>query len=415
MKKLLGIHRSEDEFSFIVQENGKIFVEHGNEKNINDFSNSKLILKRDEMIRDPLGEEGVEGEGVFDFRYGPVTSGVGEAGIYHLFTYGERILDVKIDTSYKRRGLDLKMKGKNVNEGLRLAQSVCGNFTISHSLAFVRAVENALNVKIPRVSEFLRAVALELERMYNHMYVISRLASAAAQLVLSSHLQGLFEALLVVNEKFSKSRFLRDFVKIGGVAFVPKSDSLNGIITEVERISNDFSDLFERSLESRNYIDRLHSTATLKAEDAEKIGLTGPSLRACNVLEDLRRREGVYATLETITDEEGDSLSRMEVRAKEIIQSAKFVIKTLREIDDEKPINDSIRVEDSQGLGTCESPSGSVVYLLNLKGGKIEDVYISTPSVFGFAAIAHSMRENIFTDFPFAVESYGVNFADAAR
>lgn len=412
MKKLLGIYEKDGKEFLIVQENGKVFVEDGN---ADDFENANLIRNRDVIVKDPLeSEKDVTGEGVFDFRYGPVTSGVGEAGVYHLFTYGERILQVKIDTSYKRREIDAGMNGKSVEEGLKMAQSICGNFGVSHALAYARAVENACKIKVPFDIEVLRAVALELERMYNHMYVISRLASAAAQLVLASHLQGLFEDLLRLNKHFSNSRFLRDFVKIGGVSFVPDKQVLKEVSQKVKEISSEFEKLFERSLTSRNYIDRLHSTAILDAESAQKIGLTGPALRACNVEEDLRMNEEVYSKFIPVTDEEGDSLSRMEVRAHEIMQSAALITKMLSELKARENAM-VFEIRDGEGLGACESSSGSVVYRLDITNGKVKNLYVSTPSVFGFAAISHSMRSNIFTDFPFAVESYGVNFADAAR
>jgi Ni,Fe-hydrogenase III large subunit len=415
MKKLLGIYENEKGEWLIVQEGGRVFMEKGN---VDDFENVELIRKRNFIIADPLeNEKSVTGEGVFDFRYGPVTAGLGEAGVYHLFTYGERILQVKIDTSYKRREIDEKMKGKRVEDGLKMAESICGNFAVSHALAYARAVENAYKIKIPDVAVKLRAVALELERMYNHVYAISRLASAAAQLVLASHLQGLFEEVLILNENLSNSRFLKSFIRIGGVSFMPSADKLDYVQRKVDDISSEFQKLFEHSLLSRNYVDRLHSTAILNADDAQKLGLTGPSLRACNVLEDLRMNEDVYSSLKFVTDEEGDSLSRMEVRAHEFVQSAAFVSKMMNELKKSKTdrISTPFQARDEEGLGFCESPSGSIVYHVEIQDGKLKDVYVSTPSVFGFAAIAHSMRSNIFTDFPFAVESYGVNFADAAR
>ena len=418
MKKLLGVYHtnSDSEESLMIQEDGKIHIEFGNSKL---FKNSTLIHERDKVIRDPLGDDNdVTGEGVFDFRYGPVTAGVGKAGVYHLFTYGERILRVKIDPSYNRREVDKRMEGKSIEESLNLAQNICGNFCVSHSLAFSRAVEEALEIEVSNHVKILRAVALELERMYNHMYVISRLAAAAAQLVLTSHLQGLFEDLLVVNEKFSGSRFLRNFIDISGVKFIPTIDVLKDVSENVQKISTNFSKLFEQSLASRNYIDRLHSTAVLDAKSAQEIGLTGPSLRACNVLEDLRKGEEVYSSLRIVTDEEGDSLSRMEVRAHEIVESAKFIVESVKKLEiEDRNVKEFLPSNDGkgEGLGACESPSGSVVYHVDIEGGKVKKLYVSTPSLFGFAAITHSMCGNIFTDFPFAVESYGVNFADAAR
>lgn len=410
MSILLAHFNSNGRERFVVQEKGKIHVENENKG----FKNLKLLENRNEFISDVFSDGKIEGDGVFDFRYGPVTAGVGEAGVYHLYTYGERILSVKIDTFYKRRALDDKMIAMNVNDALKTVRHVSGNFSVSHSLAFSRAIEDALNVEVDDEVKRLRAIALELERIYNHVHVISKLASAAAQLVLSAHLSELFEDSLCVNETFSGSRYLCDFVRIGGVSKIPSDKALNSVLKEIERIKKDFADLYKNSMDSANYIDRLHSTAILNAQDAMAIGLTGPSLRACNVKEDLRMNDETFKSLRIVTDEEGDSLSRMEVRAEEVLESMKFIETNMGKLNPKETAK-TVLTENGEGLGWCESPSGTVLYHADVEDFKIKDLYVSTPSVFGMAAIAHSIVGNIFTDFPFAVDSFGVNFADAAR
>ncbi len=406
MKKLLGFHNGE----FIIQEDSKIFTEPFED---NKYKNLPLILNRDKYIQDPSSSP-VEGEGVFDFRYGPITGGVGEAGVYHLYTYGERILFIKIDTSYKRRGIDDAMVGKTVDQAFELTKNICGNFSISHSLAFVRAVEGMAGFLPDQNLLLARAITLEFERIYNHIYVISKLAQSAAQQVLSSHLQGLFEDSLALNKIFSGSRYLDNMLSIGGFKHWPTSNEISSIRNCLRKIIDEFNGLFINSMESGNYIDRLHSTAVITLEEASSLGLTGPSLRACNTDEDLRKNETVYDNMMFVNDEEGDSLSRMEVRAKEIIQSGNFIIDNINEVKtfDREKINIQA---NGNGIGYCESPSGSVVYKLDVENSLIKSVYVSTPSVFGFGAICKSLVGNIFTDFPFAVESFGVNFADAAR
>ncbi len=411
MKKLLGAYIQDGRKYIILQENGKVVALEGN---ASEFKNSELLKNRNEYVKNVLEKEEIYGDDVFDFRYGPVTSGVGEAGVYHLYTYGERILSVKIDTSYKRRALDDKMISSDINDALKLSEEICGNFAISHSIAFSRAVENALKIEVSRDIKALKAIAIELERIYNHLYVISRLAGAAAQQVLASHLMGLFEDSLVVNKIFSGSRYLIRFNSIGSVLRFPSHEELKDVTDKVKKIKSAFSELYKNSMSSGNYIDRLHLTATLSAKDAELIGLTGPSLRACGVKEDLRTHDEIYRGIKIVSDEEGDALSRMEVRAGEILESLKFIQKTVDNLSLDKAMP-FISTESGEGIGWSESPSGTIIYHVEIENFRIKSVYVSTPSVFGMSAIAHSMVGNIFTDFPFAVESFGVNFSDAAR
>ncbi len=378
----------------------------------------KSVADRDKGI---TGQE-VFGDGVFDFRYGPVTGGVMEAGAYHLYTYGERILCVNIDWSYKHRGLESSAIGLGVEDALNVAESVCGNFAFSHSLAMSRAIESALAIEVPSQLRKVRIIALELERIYNHIYAISQLASAAAQKVMTSHLQAIYEDLLRLNNDFFGSRFLRGFNGISGTAKPFNDEALIHLSRRLGGLSSRFEYLYERALESENFMDRLHDTAKLDSDKAEKIGVTGPTLRATGVREDFRLQDPDYEGLRCATSQMGDSLARMEVRAEEVFESVEIIsdlsgeLKGLRDYGIAPAADNKSALEGSgSGIGYCESPSGLLAYYVELQNGKISSVYAATPSIFGFKAIAESLVGNIFTDFPFAVESFGAYFADAAR
>ena len=378
----------------------------------------KLVADRDTGIR---GQE-VFGDGVFDFRYGPVTGGIIESGAYHLFTYGERILCVNVDWSYKRRNLESSAIGLGLQDALNVAESVCGNFAFSHSLAMSRAIESALSIEISPQLRKVRIIALELERVYNHIYVISQLASAAAQKVMVSHLQAIYEDLLRLNNDFFGSRFLRGFNGISGTTRPFNDEALIHLSRRLGNLSDRFEYLYERALESENFMDRLHDTATLDSDKAEKIGVTGPTLRATGVREDFRLQDPDYEGLRCATSQMGDSLARMEVRAEEVFESVEIIsdmsgeLKELRDSGIAPGAGNKSALDGSgSGIGYCESPSGLLAYIVELQRGKISSVYAATPSIFGFKAITESLVGNIFTDFPFAVESFGAYFADAAR
>ncbi len=409
MKKLLGAFNYNGE-KFIFQENGTIAVVSG--ENYVKPKNYDLINNRNTII----GNQKITGEGVFNFRYGPVTGGVAEAGIYNIFTNGEKILGVQIDVSYKRRYIEDKLKGKSIEDGLKLANAVCGNFAFSHSLAYCKTIEKILQIKLPEVIKYFRIVGLELERIYNHFYVIAELAKGAAQKVYTSHMQYLFEESLRVNKIFSGSRHLIGFNKIGGISKYLNKEEIVKIIDKLSELEERFKYLYEKSLESGNYLDRLHNTGIITTEKALEIGLTGPSLRASNFREDLREFDNDYNLTNIPVKEEGDALARMEVRAEEIFISINIIKEKLQKIKD---FNDSekneYKIKDGEEVAAVESPSGTICYFIAIKNGLIDYCYIVTPSTFGFKAIADSLVGQIFTDFVFTVESFGVNFADAAR
>ncbi len=410
MKKLLGILEYQNREEFIFQENGTISIEDA--KNFIKPKNYNIIKNRNNII----GNEKVKGDTVFNFRYGPVTGGVAEAGIYHIRTSGEKILSVEIDVSFKRREIENKMRGESADIGLKYAEMVCGNFAFSHSVAFARAIENIFHIEVSDLIKDYRIIGLELERIYNHFYVIAELAKGAAQKVFASHMQYLFEECLRINELFSGSRHLKNFNNIGTIKKILNKEESEKILEKLNEIEERFKYLYAKSLESGNYLDRLHNTGIISKEKALEIGLTGPSLRASGVNEDLRKFDNYYSSIETPVKLEGDSLSRMEVRAEEVFISIKLIKEKLKLLLNKKNLDvANYEIIDGKGLAAVESPTGTICYFLVVRNSKIEYSYIVTPSLFGFKAIADSLVGQIFTDFVFTVESFGVNFADAAR
>ena len=410
MKRLLGIIGRNNDEKFLFQENGTISI-----VNSRDFikpPNYNLIKNRNSLI----GTSPVSGETVFNFRYGPVTGGVAEAGIYNIHTSGEKILSVTIDLTVKRRKIEELMQGKSIDECLKLSENICGNFAFSHSVAFTRAIEKISNMETEEFVKVCRVICLELERIYNHFYVIAELAKGAAQKVLTSHLQYIFEECLRTNEIFSGSRHLLGFNEVANIGKIPTKDNIINILSRIKDIETRFEYLYEKSLESGNYLDRLHNTGIISKDKALEIGLTGPSLRASGIKEDLREYDTYYGKLEIPVKEEGDSLARMEVRAEEIFISISLIKNLLNKLLEMKSSNKSnYTIKDGEGFACVESPSGTICYFLEIKNCKIEYCHVVTPSLFGFQAIAESLVGQIFTDFVFTVESFGVNFADAAR
>jgi Ni,Fe-hydrogenase III large subunit len=405
----------------------RILVHDGNQVLLGSAENIDVVfeplLDAIERRDSGIGGQEVFGNGVFDFRYGPVTGGVMESGVYHLYTYGERILCVNIDWSYKHRDIEKSMIALSVEDAIMRTEDICGNFAFSHSLAFSRAVESALGIEVPMQTKKLRILGLELERIYNHIYVIMQLASAAAQKVMGSHLYSIYEDLLRLNKDIFGSRFLRG---INGISIIKKPIDVDGLVQlgqRIKDISSRFDYLYERALESKNFMDRLHNTAKLDSAKTIAAGATGPTLRATGVREDFRLHDSDYDGLRCATSQMGDSLARMEVRAEEIFESTEIILDISSELKGLKEsgvgsvtnLSTDVLNGTGSGIGYCESPTGLLAYYVEIEEGKISYAYAATPSLFGFKAITEALVGNIFTDFPFAVDSFGAFFADAAR
>jgi len=414
MKVLIGIIATNEGERLFILDNGKPVLVHVNGDNPEEKFKNYPILKQHPL---KINDEPMKGPGVFRFRYGPVTAGVREAGCFHLYTYGEKILRATIDISWKQREIAKAMQDKSPKTALMMAERVCSNFAISHSVGFSRAVEMALDAAPSLLTKNWRTLLIESERIYNHLYVIYKLASAAAQKVLAAHVSALFEEALRLNESLTGSRYLMGINNIGKLNSMPTVADIQKIAHGYRKLAKKFTELYKHSLENYNYLDRLHSAGTLTPSQVDELGLTGPSLRACGVMDDLNDTTEHLISLPVITQKEGDALARMEVRAEEIVNSSQYLVDHLRASDSwyEAGEKDAEFAKgDGTGYAVVNSPSGALGYYVEVKESKMQRVEIFTPSYPGMHAVSHALEGLIFTDFPFVFESFGVHFADAA-
>jgi Ni,Fe-hydrogenase III large subunit len=365
-----------------------------------------------------IKNEPVNGPGVFRFRYGPVTSGVREAGCYNIYTYGEKFLQVGIDLSWKHRNIEESMLGLSPDEGIRLAEFVCNNFAFAHSIAYALAVEQALDIQPDQKTIYWRKLLLEMERVYNHLHVVFKLNSAAAQKVVKSHLHALYEQALRLNHRLTGSSFLTGVNSVGKIDHFPERDQIKKVVEGYQSLEKKFKQLYRHSLDNKNYLDRIHNIGTLSKQQATGLGLTGPSLRACGLNDNLNgtTKESTIV-LPAITQNEGDSLARMETRSEELVNSCEYIIEHLKANDNwnnKESNHQKTKKKSSEGWNITHSASGAVGYYVQIEDRKIRNIRICTPSYTGMHAIATSLPEHVFTDFPFLVESFGINFADAA-
>ncbi|MCB1517380.1 MAG: nickel-dependent hydrogenase large subunit, partial [Hyphomicrobiaceae bacterium] len=78
----------------------------------------------------------------------------------HLRIEAETAANGAITSAYSSgtmvRGIELILKGRDPRDAWAFAQRICGVCTLVHGIASVRAVENALDYKIPPNAQLIR-------------------------------------------------------------------------------------------------------------------------------------------------------------------------------------------------------------------------------------------------------------------
>src|SRR5690606_24309139 len=128
----------------------------------------------------------VEGPGVYEIPVGPVHAGMIGPGHFRFSAVGESILKLKARLWFVHRGLEKLFHGRAPADALPIAERVSGDTTVGHALAFCMAVEEATGVEVSPGARRMRAMLLELERLYNHVTDLGALCNDVAHSILNS-------------------------------------------------------------------------------------------------------------------------------------------------------------------------------------------------------------------------------------
>jgi Ni,Fe-hydrogenase III large subunit len=357
----------------------------------------------------------VHGE-AFEFPFGPVRVAGWESLYMGLVTTGEEVLDLYLFHWHKHRGIERRLQGLDPDAGLFLVERTEGLSAVAMASAYSRAVENAGGGEpVTTQSETTRAIALELERLYNHAQAIALLCQTTGLSVGQAHAEIALEQLLRVNLAAFGHRYLFGVVCPGGTRRAPNGDALRSQLPQaVDELLRAASAL----LRTNSHVDRLETCGVLGEESARRLALVGPVARAAGVDLDSRRDHPfgpeACASVAVAVRNAGDVLARMEVFLAEIEESRRLVLELL-------PSAGSGRVPlpgaAGRALGWAESPRGEALAFVGLdERGRIERARLRPASVRNWRAFDDAARaQNVFTDVPIIEASFWQSVAGFAR
>src|SRR4026209_2180821 len=102
------------------------------------------------------------GEGVFQIPVGPIHAGIIEPGHFNFAVAGEPILYLQLRMFYVHKGIEKRFEQMPVHHAVYLAESISGDSSVSHSVAFCQAVEQVSDLEIPERAARMRTILLEL-------------------------------------------------------------------------------------------------------------------------------------------------------------------------------------------------------------------------------------------------------------
>jgi len=275
-------------------------------------------------------------------------------------------------------------------------------------------VEAALDVTPPPAADRTRAVALELERLYNHAAAMAALCQATGLTVGQSAAEIALERLLRVNTAAFGHRYLFGVIEPGGTARAPDAAVLR---RDLPAAYGELRRAADALLSTNSFVDRLEACGILTAEQARRLGLVGPVARATGLAVDARLNGGPYAEhqLAIVTADGGDVLARLQVMLGEAAESARLIGEFLEAGTAAE--RTSLPSGGGRGLGWAESSRGEVLAWVALdEDGRITRARLRPGSVRNWRGFDDACRsQNVFTDIPIIEASFWLTAAGLAR
>ena len=371
-----------------------------------------------ERVSEPeFAFHGAEGEGLAQVPVGPIHASVIEPGHFRLAALGESVIRLEAQLFYTHRGLEKRAEGMSLEQGLFLAERVCGACALSHATAYALATERLLGTTLPPRAVHLRTLALELERLYNHVGDVGNLCAGAAFAFGNSQGMRLKEHLMQLNDRVFGHRFLRGVVALGGLRRDLNAAAIADLAATLGRVEDDFRQVVEVMLSDGIFMDRVRRTGVLPTDVAEPLGVVGVAARASGIDVDLRRDMPYLAygglRFRVPVYQAGDVASRLQVRLVEAFESFELVRRLLETLP-AGPVRTALPPPpaNARAIGWVESPRGADLhFLMTGPGGEIYRYMVRSASYPNWAAVPYSLPGNLVPDFPLINKSFELCYA----
>jgi Ni,Fe-hydrogenase III large subunit len=358
-----------------------------------------------------------EGEGVHEVAVGPIHAGVIEPGHFRFQCHGEEVLHLEIQLGYQHRGAEKMLADGTPARRLVVAESIAGDTSVGHALAHCSTVEALAGARVPIRAQIVRAVALELERLSNHVGDLGALCGDVGYLPGLSYFGALRGSFLNLLMELSGNRYGRGLLTPGGVKRDYTPELVKSLLARLDADEPDLRRTADLMFKTPSVTARFEGTGAVSAEDAARLGLVGPAARAAGLDRDARRDYplGLYqfAHIPVSTATGGDVMARATVRWIETLRSIEFIRHEMEQLAPgpaAQPIAD-LR-PDALAVAMVEGWRGKIAHVaVTGAAGRIARYKVVDPSFHNWYGLALAMRGEQISDFPLCNKSFNLSYA----
>ncbi|MCW4024149.1 MAG: NADH-quinone oxidoreductase subunit C [Candidatus Bathyarchaeota archaeon] len=333
---------------------------------------------------------------------GPQHPALLEPEKFDILVEGEKVTKVEPRIGYVHRGIEKAAESRTYLQDVYLVERVCGICNACHACAFVETVEKILQFEVPKRAQYLRVIALELNRLHSHLLTLGHACLEIGYETLFQYFWRDREPIMDLIELTSGNRVYSSLMVVGGV----RRDIRDSDVPKIRTVLEDFRGKmpFYRKLygDEPTLRARMAKVGILSREDAINLATVGPVARGSNYDIDVRKDEPyeVYGEIpfKEIVYDTCDTWARMNVRLDEVEESINIIEYCLDNMPKGPFRLDAPRnVPVGEAVNRIEAPRGELFYYVRGNGTAIPDrVKIRTPTFANIPAFLKSaIGENI--------------------
>ncbi|MBA26024.1 MAG: NADH-quinone oxidoreductase subunit NuoD [Chloroflexi bacterium] len=346
-------------------------------------------------------------------------------GVFRLVIWvdGERIVRCEPHIGYLHRGSEKICESEHYNQIITLFDRLDYVGNLNNELAFCLASEKIMDIVIPERAEYIRVILCELNRIASHMlfYGVYGLDAGAMTPMLYAFRER--ERVQEFFESVTGARLMHNYIRIGGVKEDLPSDFLGRLKNLLDDLKRGIDECDQLLSQNEMFLARTKGVGILSGADAVDFGVTGPTLRASGVAEDVRVTDS-YSIYDRFdfgipVGTYGDCWDRYYVRVEEMRESVKIIeqaMDVIPEGDVFARVRRIIRPPIGEVFVRTESPRGDLAVFLVSDGTDTPyRVKVRAPSFANLQALKHMLRSAYLADAVLILGSIDVIMGEVDR
>lgn len=289
---------------------------------------------------------------------------------------GEIIQEARPVIGYLHRGTEKLAEDLSYTQIIPYTDRMDYISAMTNNYVICHAAETLMELEIPERAEYLRVIAMELNRIASHCLWFGTFLLDLGATTPFLYSMREREAILDLLNELCGARITFNYLRVGGV----KWDAPDGWIEKVKNflpVMKEKVDEYEDFVTGNEiFINRTKGIGGYTKEEALDYALSGANLRAAGVKWDLRKDQpySIYDRFEfdVPTGENGTAFEKYACRMEEIRQSIRILEQAVEQFPSSGPIMAKIprvvRVPEGETYVGIESPRGELGCYIVSKG-----------------------------------------------